>query len=80
LFLDFDMNLWSSGARLADGNLLWRSTGEEIVYQDWAFGEPNLPTDSEMCIIFSANQPNGWDDIECVDRWFAFVCENPPAK
>ncbi|CAB3372857.1 Hypothetical predicted protein [Cloeon dipterum] len=73
---DFDMNLWSSGAKLADGQFLWRSTGEEVTYTDWATGEPNLPAGSEFCVVVSAF-PNGWDDIECTDRWFASVCEEP---
>ncbi|XP_072396192.1 C-type lectin mosGCTL-7-like [Diabrotica undecimpunctata] len=73
---------WTSASnQVGDGQWVWLSTGQDMLYTNWYPGEPsgkNSKNTSEHCVEARHwAQPSGftWNDIDCLSELY-FICES----
>ncbi len=71
-------DVWLGGNdRAVEGTFVW-DNGEPLVYEGWRTGEPNDGTDAgEDCMIMELDNGGTWDDRNCVNDIYGYICERP---
>jgi len=72
---------WTSGSDLGlEGQWIWDSTGEPMVYSYWDNGEPNNNHGNEHnCKIMGLDMNHHWNDNAGKDEE-RYICEQPAQR
>ncbi|CAL1537953.1 unnamed protein product [Lymnaea stagnalis] len=67
--------VWVGLRRRSNGNFMW-SDNEDLTFEGWNKGEPNMAPGDESCVYMfgSSNAAGKWNDVSCNEP-AAYVCQ-----
>ncbi|CAH1275353.1 unnamed protein product [Diabrotica balteata] len=76
----YSVQFWTSATNtLQGGKWMWLSTGKDVKYFNWGFGEPLgiFVPNFENCIVIRLDKQRGitWHDLNCLLSGYA-ICED----
>ena len=57
-----------------EGNFVWMSSGNPVVFADWDFSEPSDNSGAENCAVFFQSTKK-WYDVPCSTPVQMFICK-----